>query len=288
VGSASPQHFSIPMQLQSRIFSRWSKAACRLRHNLLQFKSPSKTTDLDDTVLHVPIAEDARPNVTACFLHAANASMQKRNVNTTSKHFPSHLPGIRADGSSRSPSVAFTVTLQHQLKAYQERFEQLRKVRDDERDVLLSKPISAGTLRGGKARASISDLGSIEQHLESETNNAISTPAEIDGIPEETSIGADGQVYFYGATSLYRVDPQPPSQDGAQNSTDSVSPWSGANQDPDSRHDERNEMRAFINEIAPAHLQELLEAYWCWPHHLHCVLCKRLFLRTLSHRKARL
>jgi hypothetical protein len=35
-----------------------------------------------------------------------------------------------------------------------------------------------------------------------------------------------------------------------------------------------------LSEIPSEFLDHLLDAYWCWAHHLHLVLNKRLFLST--------
>lgn len=188
-----------------------------------------------------------------------------------------------ANRFSRRPSVAFAVTLQHQLKAYQERFEQLRNVKEDERDALLEKPILAEKPRGGKARAPSPISHLPPDGIASESTALIApTDAETNGIPEETSIGADGQVYFYGKTSLYHIESQTSPQEEVGTHNESTSP---TGLDPRCRDDERNEMGAFLAEISPDLLESLLNTYWAWPHHLHCVLTKKLFLRELSEPK---
>ncbi|KAL7901870.1 fungal-specific transcription factor domain-containing protein [Trichoderma sp. TUCIM 5745] len=94
---------------------------------------------------------------------------------------------------------------------------------------------------------------------------------EASDFQEETSIGIDGQVYFYGRTSLYHIDPQKTPRDEAR---DDSNLGYGSN----TRPEEQNEMAAFLAEISPGMLHELLATYWCWPHHLHCVLVKKVFL----------
>ncbi|RFU73437.1 nitrogen assimilation transcription factor nira [Trichoderma arundinaceum] len=116
--------------------------------------------------------------------------------------------------------------------------------------------------KGGRARApSPANPDSSGHHADIEAND----------LQEETSIGIDGQVYFYGRTSLYHIDPQKSPRDEAR---DDGSLAYGSN----TRPEEQNEMAAFLAEISPVLLHELLATYWCWPHHLHCVLVKKVFL----------
>ena len=169
----------------------------------------------------------------------------------------------------RRPSVAFTVTLQHRLKAYQERFEQLQNARDSEREALLAQPVVETDLRGGKARAPSAPP---DEMNDGEGSFMMST--DNNGVVEETSIRSDGQVHFYGKTSLYHID-----SGEIRPGESTTSPSGSVLLDPESRHVEREEMRLYLSEIDPQVLRELMDTYWCWPHHLHLVLCKKVFLR---------
>jgi hypothetical protein len=183
------------------------------------------------------------------------------------------MSGKRANTLYRRPSVAFTVTLQHELKAYRDLFEQLRKATDVERDALLAKPIATEKPRGGKARASSpSDFGAVASSPSDFGAVAPCPDVERNSLQKETSIGVDGQVYFYGTTSLYHIELQETDKEESSNGNNAIPRH-------DARFEEQNQMASFLAEISSALLDELLDTYWCWPHHLHCVLVKKVFLR---------
>ncbi|KAI1737924.1 fungal-specific transcription factor domain-containing protein [Xylaria scruposa] len=166
------------------------------------------------------------------------------------------------------PSLAYAVTLQHQLKAYQERFEQLRAAKNAERDALLAKPITIDQSQG------LSPNGSSPPHI-----GDLTVPwsdEESTSLQEETSIGTDGQVCFYGSTSLYHIAPS----HGHQGKT----PYRGDRHagETHARREQQDVMTTFLAETPTSLLNDLLKTYWCWPHHLHCVLVKKIFLRDLK------
>ncbi|KAI0414669.1 fungal-specific transcription factor domain-containing protein [Xylaria grammica] len=169
---------------------------------------------------------------------------------------------------NKRPSLAYAVTLQHQLKAYQERFEQLRAAKDAERDALLAKPVTTGPLQG----CSTSD--SSPPHVVDSA--AHGSDEDSSSLQEETSIGTDGQLCFYGSTSLYHISPS----DGHRGST----LYSNGREtgEPHARLEQQDAMTAFLGEIPSSLLDNLLDTYWCWPHHLHCVLIKKIFIRDLE------
>ena len=160
----------------------------------------------------------------------------------------------------------------------------MRQVKsDDERAALLAEPIATEGPRGGNSRAP-SSIGANALTPEAETT-AKSKPGEqlaadvdSDDLPEAMSLGADGQVYFYGQTSLYRLDEDDPKKE-SNTAKDSTSPDDRSLDRQSTRNAEQHELKAFLSEIPPSLLDELLETYWCWPHHLHCVLSKKVFLR---------
>ncbi|KAI0855810.1 fungal-specific transcription factor domain-containing protein [Xylaria cubensis] len=169
---------------------------------------------------------------------------------------------------NKRPSLAYAVALQHQLKAYQERFEQLRAAKDAERDTLLAKPITIDQTQG------LSTNGSSPPHIGDPT--VPWSDEESTSLQEETSIGTDGQVCFYGSTSLYHIAPS----DGHQDKTSFKSDRQAG--ETHARREQQDVMTSFLAEIPPSLLDDLLKTYWCWPHHLHCVLVKKIFLRDLE------
>lgn len=107
----------------------------------------------------------------------------------------------------RRPSVAFAVALQRQLKAYEDRFQQLCTANESDIFSLLSNPVVVEKPKGGRARApSPAKPDSFVHCAELEAND----------FQEETSIGIDGKIYFYGRTSLYHIDPHKTPRDEAR------------------------------------------------------------------------
>lgn len=135
----------------------------------------------------------------------------------------------------RRPSVAFAVSLQRQLKAYEDRFQQLRTANESDISSLLSSPVVVEKPKGGRARAPSPANPDSSGYL---------AGLEATDFQEETSIGIDGQVYFYGRTSLYHIDPQQTPRDEAW---DDSSLAYGSNTRPEAQ----NEMAAFLTEISP-------------------------------------
>lgn len=104
----------------------------------------------------------------------------------------------------------------------------------------------------------------------------------IDDTLETASVGADGSICFYGKTSLYHIDSK---DHDASNSIIAGHEPRPAEQSLNIASTSETlsfrcyDIAALLAEIPPALLGDLLDTYWCYPHHLHCVLCKPLFLR---------
>ncbi|KAI1464601.1 fungal-specific transcription factor domain-containing protein [Daldinia caldariorum] len=178
----------------------------------------------------------------------------------------------------KAPSIAYAVSLQDELQAYKNRIEELRRVKDKDRDALLNEPMRTINPNGGRSRAfrSPPDLQSYQQ--------LDSVPAEnMDYTTEMASVGTDGRVNFYGKTSLYHVDPKH-FEEHSPTSISSYGDSTGTH-----IHDmaampsifEFHDIASLLAEIPHELLNDLLDTYWCYPHHFHCVLCKPLFLRDL-------
>lgn len=106
----------------------------------------------------------------------------------------------------------------------------------------------------------------------------------VDDTIETASVGADGRVCFYGKTSLYHMDTKDHSVDdhtiaeyqtGAEEQSPNITSISPS-------YFRCHDTSALLTEISPTLLNDLLDTYWCYPHHLHCVLCKPLFLRQYA------
>lgn len=107
---------------------------------------------------------------------------------------------------------------------------------------------------------------------------------------DETSVGVDGRVCFYGKTSHYHVDLCEDDRDEneitgntgsgePQNNIQRKSTPSTIYATPDQNLVARRAaIPELLSEITPTVLDHLLDAYWCWAHHLHLVLNKGLFL----------
>ncbi|KAI1077022.1 fungal-specific transcription factor domain-containing protein [Whalleya microplaca] len=176
----------------------------------------------------------------------------------------------------KAPSVAYAVSLQNQLQAYKTRIEDLRRVKDKDRDSLLNEPISTIGPNEGRSRAfryppESSSLQQMENAATEDTDDAA----------EMASVGADGRVCFYGKTSLYHVDPSGFDADSPTTSHE-ADIGDGTNGTIDISSMSRfHDTVSLLAEIPSILLNDLLDTYWCYPHHLHCVLCKVLFLRDL-------
>ncbi|KIX96081.1 uncharacterized protein Z520_08336 [Fonsecaea multimorphosa CBS 102226] len=192
----------------------------------------------------------------------------------------------------RGPSVAYAASLEKRLKAFEERFEKLRQSSTvDERNALIQEPfedVKPERTRAPSALMAVPEGQQNEVH-EPETLSSPS-PAAQNEPPDETSIGADGRICFYGKTSHYHVDLEDdgtgvellPESDEQQALNMGVSTASTIYTTPElNLFVDSPAMPQLLSEISSESLNHLLDAYWCWSHHLHLVLNKRLFLRDL-------
>ena len=219
---------------------------------------------------------------------ATSARITKKSVATTSECSFLFAMAFDSDYRGRGPSVAYAVSLQKQLKSYEDCFEQLRRAATNQRLALLDEFITNDGLSEVQPKKSSSDLTPargevIRGSIGRESNSRIEQP-------DETSLGVDGGICFYGKTSLYHVEPQENGNqtplapgDSLQNeraSTEhnpSVATASYTSPTYFSGHD--SSLASVRSEVPPETFNELLAAYWCLPHHLHLVLCKSIFLR---------
>lgn len=121
-------------------------------------------------------------------------------------------------------------------------------------------------------------------------NTEISTEEEVTELLNETSVDEEGRICFYGKTSLYHFQPEEASftfrPDGPEVLIGSVSHECGIPKDnaytstvsSDLNH--QSKLESIINsDVTQGLVNELLDTYWCFPHHLHLVLCRKIFMR---------
>lgn len=109
---------------------------------------------------------------------------------------------------------------------------------------------------------------------------------ESNDILEEITLDGCGHLCFYGATSLYhwKIDLEDQSTSNSQNrigmSTGPEKSEARFFSDPP-RYDIFSSSGNVIGDlnITASQLWSLLDTYWCFPHHLHLVLCRQVFMR---------
>lgn len=182
--------------------------------------------------------------------------------------------------------MAHALSLQAQVKAYEDKLTQLRYANPEELVALLQEPVRVEPQSNGQPER-LAAAATDGQHLA----DATTLQQDIEG-PQETSVGVDGGVCFYGKTSLYHVEPQGADKDalasGHLEETDEhgASTNGASYASPPLLTKVDNATCSILTEISKELLDELLAAYWCLPHHFHLVLCKRLFLRMIQSRLA--
>lgn len=109
----------------------------------------------------------------------------------------------------------------------------------------------------------------------------------------ETSVDEDGRICFYGTTSLFHLKPdqstimsrtaQAPADTilalPEETTTPSVQ-WLNS-PSPSLSPSAQPDIKSYLNiDISSETCNELLETYWCWPHNIHLVLCRKIFMRA--------
>lgn len=197
---------------------------------------------------------------------------------------------------NKTPSVTYSIALQNQVNAAESLMNELRAASDTERLRILEDYFSKD--KGLKLRR----LSSNEGYFEGSPDSGVSVEDELTELLHETSVDEDGRICFYGSTSNLHLQPdqtnfirqnsgdasaigsvdddetiswQQTSKKTRTESLTSLSPTL-ANSGPPIDH-----IASVVNgEITLEMFNELMEIYWCWPHHLHLVLCRKIFMRT--------
>lgn len=193
--------------------------------------------------------------------------------------------------------MTYSILLQNQVKAAESLINELRAASDVERLRILDDHFTKD--KALKVRR----MSSTEGHLEGSPSSEISVEDELTELLHETSVDEDGRICFYGSTSSLHVQPDQAAfirQQPAEAPSIGCVDDSGTNswfQAPDKPRTESlsslspplttnttapvDHIASVLNdEITLELFNELMEIYWCWPHHLHLVLCRKLFMRA--------
>ncbi|KKA16332.1 hypothetical protein T310_10066 [Rasamsonia emersonii CBS 393.64] len=182
-------------------------------------------------------------------------------------------------------------TLQDRLKMFETILERLRTASPEERLRLLDEHFSKEATASSKPPRA-SNLNTRQQ--KESPRSEVSTEDEVTELLNETSVGEDGRICFYGRTSLYHLQPEQITLTRRPSGSEIVvetRPYGPATRKesiyslaaPSPALSQQSELGSIINsQISQELVNELLDVYWCWPHHLHLVLCRKLFMRDLA------
>ncbi|MCJ1306057.1 hypothetical protein MMC08_008875 [Hypocenomyce scalaris] len=196
---------------------------------------------------------------------------------------------------NKVPSVAYSLALQSRVNACETLIERLRGANDAERLRMLEEQFTSDT-NGAHQRP----VNSQEQRENSPQSEATSEN-DLTELLNETSVDEDGRICFYGTTSLFHLQPDQSVLSGQQAgevseasvvmtddavSGDRIPQWRNSlafdTPSPALSTSVQTDLGTFLNTDVDSELcNELLETYWCWPHHLHLVLCRKIFMHDL-------
>jgi hypothetical protein len=185
--------------------------------------------------------------------------------------------------------VTYALTLQNTLSSYESLMSNLRSSSGTERLRLLDEYF------GGGSDTQSSHGNKIDEHIEGSPQSEISAGDGLADVLEQTSVDQDGRICFYGTTSLFHLRPTDSalysrSQTSTMADTTDAALVEGC--EPQLTAQYQNSLRfstdSLLNDstiLSPLVIpdnqlyDELLETYWCWPHHLHLFLCRKIFMR---------
>jgi hypothetical protein len=191
---------------------------------------------------------------------------------------------------NKTPSVTYSIALQNQVKATESLMAELRTASDTERLRILEEHFNKGQSQLMRR------LSSTDGHLEGSPDSGLSVEDELAELLQETSVDEDGRICFYGSTSNLHLQPDQTTfirhnsgDSGHMDNDDTVS-WKASNKPrTESLHSVSpgltsttpvDHIASLLNaDITIDTVNELMEIYWCWPHHLHLVLSRKIFMR---------
>lgn len=188
--------------------------------------------------------------------------------------------------------MTYALALQSRVDKCENILNQMRI--SDDRDLrrLLDEHFSGNDEKNTKRKRGSTAAG---QQEESPVTDG-SSDNELTEILNETSVDEDGRICFYGTTSLFHLQPDQTSKrigeqaESALVLSNDLAPWERTFQwqnnlsldtpSPSISTSAQTDIGTYLNVDVDSQLcNELLDIYWCWPHHLHLVLCRRIFMR---------
>jgi hypothetical protein len=176
--------------------------------------------------------------------------------------------------------VTYSLALQSRLNACESLLDRLRCANDTERLRILEEHFS-----NKKRKRSTNPEGPLPDSPQSDE----SADNEMIELLNETSVDEDGRICFYGTTSLFHLKPDQSTMSRTRTSdtilvlpeetTPSVQ-WLNT-PSPSLSTSAQPDIKSYLNiDISSEICNELLETYWCWPHNIHLVLCRKIFMRA--------
>ncbi|KAJ4858036.1 fungal specific transcription factor domain-containing protein [Trichoderma breve] len=178
--------------------------------------------------------------------------------------------------------------MQERLEALEKTLQRLRNATDLERSKLLEEHFNSDITSHENTNVSGHNALPV---VERNTEVCTSADDDLANLLDETTVTKNGQIDFFGPTSHYHVQREKgvriPSRLSVSRETDilysslTIRGMPNAACAPATRP--RDDLRSALSpEIPEPLVDELLDVYWCWPHHFHLVLCRKIFMRDLS------
>lgn len=189
------------------------------------------------------------------------------------------------------------------MNACESLLDRLRTASATERLKILDEHFSNDT--SVKRKRSTNPDEQLQQQQEESPRSDESAEEELTELLNETSVDEEGRIVFYGTTSLFHLQPDQTAisrTQAPQEPSDTILVVAGETAPPLERTlqwqttlnlntpspslstSAQTDFGTYLNADVNSELcNELLETYWCWPHHLHLVLCRKIFMRMNSH-----
>ncbi|KAL8689138.1 MAG: hypothetical protein Q9218_005123 [Villophora microphyllina] len=185
---------------------------------------------------------------------------------------------------STTPSVTYAIALQSRLDACETLLNRLRVADDSERTLLLDQHFAEDQQNSKRKRSSIAG----EQN---EGSSSIELASESETADTLVEASVDDEGHPYGLTSMFHPQLDQSAKADVPGTVPVMSngmmPWDSSlgldTPSPSLSISAQTDISSYLHmDIGSQICNELLETYWCWPHHLHLVLCRKIFMRDLT------